>query len=255
MTLHVQRYALGIEYLGTHFSGWQRQIDPKLRTVQGVLEKSISQIANETITVVCAGRTDAGVHAASQIVHFDTDKVRTDHIWLTGINAHLPRDCSVRFIKAVRPEFHARHKAIARHYRYYIHQTPYRSAVLDPTSAWVHGDLDYEAMQKAADLLIGTHDFSAFRSSECQAKNPVRTLHALNVETTANGIVIYAHANAFLHHMVRNLVGTLLAIGQGKHDVEWAYRALLSRDRAQSGVKAPAHGLFLVQVDYPEGYL
>lgn len=249
------RYALGLQYLGTHFSGWQTQKNPQLRTVQSVLERAISKIANEPIKVICAGRTDAGVHALSQVVHFETAKIRADYAWLRGINAHLPDDCSVSWITAVSLDFHARFSAIGRHYRYYIYQSDYRSALLCATQTWIYGDLDIKMMQKAANLLVGTHDFSAFRSSECQAKSPIRTLHQLNIEKTEQGLVIYAHANAFLHHMVRNLVGVLVPIGQGKKDYAWALQVLESKTRGDAGITSAAQGLFLTQVDYPTALL
>ncbi|CAK0741908.1 tRNA pseudouridine(38-40) synthase [Gammaproteobacteria bacterium] len=251
------RFALGLEYDGSAFHGWQTQQDG-VRTVQNCLERALSLVANQPTEVVVAGRTDAGVHAGNggnygQVVHFDTTVHRPLRAWVLGSNFHLPHDIAVRWVRMVRDDFHARFSARARHYRYVIYNGPTRPALDRTRVTWDHRPLDVAAMADAARSLIGTHDFSSYRAQGCQAKSPVRTLHRLEVirEGSHGNIVIEAVANAFLHHMVRNLAGVLLAIGAGEHSPEWAREVLERRDRSQGGITAPPTGLYLVGVEYP----
>ncbi len=243
---------MGVEYEGTQFAGWERQ--PARRTVQRAVTDALSKVADMPVGVVCAGRTDAGVHAWGQVIHMDTSAVRDTRSWVFGANANLPRDVSIIWAKSVPDDFHARFSARSRHYRYVIYNHPLRPAVLRARASWECRALDVERMQVGADYLVGRHDFSSYRAVACQAKNPVRQIHRLDV--TRGGAVVYVDvvANAFLHHMVRNIVGVLLAIGTGKHDVTWAKEVLEARDRTQGGITASPDGLYLVSVDYPASY-
>lgn len=244
------RLALGVEYDGTLFMGWQRQAHPG-RTVQACVEEAIARVADHPVEVTCAGRTDAGVHATGQVVHFDTAAIRSLRGWLLGLNSNLPADVAVRWVQPVSEDFHARFRALARQYRYTILNRLTRPAVGRLQCTWFYHALDAERMRQAAQLLIGEHDFSAFRAAECQAHSPVRRLHRLDVRRDAECIVIEAVANGFLHHMVRNIAGVLLAIGQGARPVEWAREVLAGRERARAGVTAPPEGLCFVAVCYP----
>jgi tRNA pseudouridine38-40 synthase len=247
------RFALGIEYDGTDFMGWQRQPHAG-RTVQGCLEDALSKVADHPVAVACAGRTDAGVHASGQVAHFDSIAARELRNWLLGLNANLPADVSVNWIKPVTDDFHARFTARARHYRYTILNRATRPALTRTQVTWTHRPLDHERMQAAARQLVGEHDFSAFRAVECQARSPVRTLHVLRVERKGEFIRIDAVANGFLHHMVRNIAGVLIAVGAGKQDVEWVQRVLAGRDRRLGGVTAPSQGLCFRAVLYPSHF-
>lgn len=241
---------MGVEYDGSAFHGWQAQRDG-VRTVQTVLEKALAKVANHSLRVVCAGRTDTGVHALGQVVHFDTESVRTERNWLLGTNVNLPADVSVTWAKPVDEAFSARFSAVGRRYRYFILNRTSRSAVLAQRVTWTHRPLDEIRMQQAAESLIGENDFSSYRALGCQAKSPVRTLHSLNVERHGDFVVLSLHANAFLHHMVRNIAGVLMAIGRGDQEVAWAHEVLELRDRTLGGVTAPPEGLYFEQVDYP----
>jgi len=223
-------------------------------TVQQSLNSALSIIADETITTVCAGRTDAGVHATNQVVHFDTLAQRTDNAWLRGANNRLPKGVSIRWVKAVAPHFNARFSATARCYRYIIYCCSTPSALLHHQVTWERRPLNVGSMQAAAADLIGEHDFSAFQAAQCQSKRPFRRIHAIAVERRRDFIVIEIKANAFLYHMVRNIVGVLTAIGAGESPVDWCRRVLDSRDRRQAGVTAAAAGLYLVAVDYPSEF-
>ncbi len=245
----MQRIALGIEYAGHFFHGFQAQPhDPQ--TIQQGIEQALSDIANEPIKLVCAGRTDAGVHATNQVVHFDTLAERADRAWLRGANTKLPEGISIRWVKAVKPQFHARFSACSRTYRYVIYNAPTPSALLDHFVTWDRRSLNVESMAQASKLLLGRHDFSAFRAVQCQAKNPVRDMKRIDISTQGELIVIEVEATAFLYHMVRNIVGVLSAIGAGEKPVAWAKTVLESCDRSQGGVTAPADGLYLVSIDY-----
>jgi tRNA pseudouridine38-40 synthase len=244
-----RRLAVGLEYNGAAYCGWQQQIGAA--SVQAVLEAALSRVADEVVAVVCAGRTDAGVHAREQVVHFDTEALRTTRAWLLGANTHLPRDVSLRWVLDVPEHFHARFSAQARSYRYLILNRASRSALADGRALVAYHRLDVAAMQEGAQWLVGEHDFSAFRSSECQARSPVRQLHWLRVARSGDWIAIDVTANAFLHHMVRNIVGLLLAIGQQRAGPERAREQLESRTRSSGEATAAAHGLYLWGVDYP----
>lgn len=244
------RYALGIEYDGSAFMGWQRQSHAG-RTVQGCVEEALAKVADQPVETVCAGRTDAGVHASGQVAHFDTDARRSERGWLLGVNSNLPPDIAVRWIKPVTDEFHARYRALARHYRYTILNRLTRPALGRTQCTWVHWPLDAERMQQAAEHLKGEHDFSAFRAVECQAHSPVRTLYRLEVRREDERVVMDVTANGFLHHMVRNIAGVLIAIGEGRQPSDWSRQVLQGRDRTLGGVTAPAGGLCFVGVLYP----
>ncbi|MBT8077117.1 MAG: tRNA pseudouridine(38-40) synthase TruA [Gammaproteobacteria bacterium] len=243
------RIAIGIEYDGTAYNGWQRQ---KTGTgVQELVENALSSVANEAVEVVCAGRTDAGVHATGQVIHFDTRISRSERGWLLGANSNLPADINARWVSLVGEDFHARYAATSRTYRYLILNRLTRSALYRHRAWWVHQPLDEGLMQHGAGYLLGEHDFSAFRAAGCQASTAVRKIFAVTVRRQHDWVSITLTANAFLQHMVRNIAGLLTAIGNGGEKPDWAARVLASRDRTAGGVAAPAHGLTLVSVDYP----
>ena len=247
------RIALGIEYNGREFHGWQAQRGTT-RTVQTTLEQALTQVANHPVTTVCAGRTDSGVHATGQVVHFDTQAERAAHNWVHGANANLPDDVNVSWAHPVKDSFHARFSAQSRHYRYQILNRPVRSSLWAGRATWVHRSLCPERMHRAAQPLVGTHDFTSYRAQACQAKSPVRTLHNISVAQQDELIIIQVHANAFLQHMVRNIAGVLIAIGQGDRPEHWTTNILQHRDRTQGGVTAVPDGLYFTQVDYPAKY-
>lgn len=244
------RIALGVEYEGSAFHGWQAQQDG-VRTVQTALEAALTKVANESVRVVCAGRTDTGVHGLGQVVHFDTQAERSARNWILGSNVNLPKDVSVLWAKSVNDDFSARFSALSRKYRYFILNRPVRSSVLAGRVTWVHKPLDADRMQRAAQHLVGEHDFSSYRAVACQAKSPIRTMHSVQVERRGEVIEIRVHANAFLHHMVRNIAGVLIAIGKGEQSENWSKEVLALRDRTLGGVTAPPHGLYFEQVEYP----
>ena len=246
------RVAVGIEYDGGAFAGWQSQ--PRLVTVQDELERALSLVAAEPVSVVCAGRTDAGVHARAQVAHFDTSATRTGRAWTLGANSHLPRQVSLRWARTVPAHFHARYSAESRTYCYLILNRPTRSALAAGRAAVIHRPLDVRAMNEAAQALVGEHDFSAFRAAECQARSPVRRLSQLTVMQRADWLVMRVTANAFLHHMVRNIAGLLIRIGEGQAPPSWARTVLESRDRREAAPTAPAGGLYFWSVRYPEAF-
>jgi len=245
----IERIALGLEYDGTAYCGWQTQ--PRVRTVQETLEAALSRVADHPVRVQCAGRTDAGVHALEQVAHFDTRATRTERAWVLGCNVNLPPDCAVTWAQPVAPSFHARFCACARHYRYRILTRRTRSPLERDRALWIHRPLDLARMRAAARALVGEHDFSSFRALGCQAKSPVRLVHYLELAATDGVIELCVGANGFLHHMVRNIVGVLLAIGRGEAPVEWTQELLAVRDRTRGGVTAPPQGLYFVRADYP----
>lgn len=247
-----QKYALLIEYDGREFRGWQKQGNPPVRSIEEELEKAVSLIANEPIKLVCAGRTDAGVHAMNQVVHFETTAIRPKRAWMLGINSNLPDDCAVKDIVAVNEDFHARFSAINRTYRYQIFNHPFRSPLKRFYNLWNYHPLNVPAMIEGAQHLIGEHDFSAFRSSECQANTPFRNVHYINITQTEHLIEIELKANAFLHNMVRNIVGTLLEVGLERKPPQYVEAVLKSLDRTTGGITAPPQGLYLYNVEYPE---
>ncbi len=247
----MQRVALGVEYTGLGFRGFQAQKhDPQ--TVQGFLHKALTNIANEPIELVCAGRTDAGVHATGQVVHFDTLAQRPGRAWTMGANTQLPDGVAITWAHSVDFSFHARFSARARTYRYIIQNTPSRPAIQNGLVTWDRRRLDLHAMQQAAKALEGEHDFSSFRAAQCQARSPVRRIDYISVRSLIPYIVIEIRANAFLHHMVRNIVGVLSAIAAGEKPVSWAAEVLSFKDRTKGGITAPPSGLYLVNVSYPD---
>jgi len=246
------RVALGVEYDGTHFSGWQ--VQPNQRTVQGCLEKALTTVANHNVRVVAAGRTDSGVHALSQVVHFDSPNERAERNWILGLNTNLPKDINVVWARPVDDNFSARFSAVKRSYRYLLLNRTSRSAVHDNRMWWYFKPLDEQLMQAAANHLVGHHDFSAFRAKDCQSQNTVKTMESITITRRDDCIAIDVVAQSFLHHMVRNIVGVLVAIGEGKEPVDWAKQVLESKDRSQAGVTSPPQGLYFVDVQYPEQY-
>lgn len=246
------RVALGVEYDGSGYVGWQRQ---KTGTgVQALVEKAISAVADEPVECFCAGRTDAGVHASGQVIHFDTAAERSTRGWLLGVNSGLPSDININWAHIVHDEFHARFSAVSRSYRYLILNRPARSALHRQRAWWVYEPLDENLMQQAASTLLGRHDFSAFRAAGCQASTPERDVMAIDVRRRDDWIVFTITANAFLQHMVRNITGTLVAIGRGEQSTEWLGEVLRIRDRKEGGIAAPPHGLTLTAVSYPERF-
>ncbi|MCP4127976.1 MAG: tRNA pseudouridine(38-40) synthase TruA [Gammaproteobacteria bacterium] len=246
------RYAVGVEYDGTAFHGWQIQLG--VNTVQEQLQNALSTVANHPVSVQCAGRTDAGVHAFGQVVHFDSDANRNSRNWLLGTNVNLPDDVNIKWILPVPDDFHARFSAISRSYRYVIYNGAIRSSILRNRAVLERRKLDLDRMKSAAMALVGTHDFSSFRAVACQAKNPVRTLSRLELSRSEDMISIELSANAFLHHMVRNIAGVLITIGCGEQPVGWAQQVLEHRDRTLGGITAPAQGLYLTHVGYPSEF-
>jgi len=243
------RLALGIEYDGSRFLGWQRLSHG--RTVQAVLESALSKIADHPVEVVCAGRTDSGVHGECQVVHFDSAAERSARAWTMGGNSLLPDEVAVLWAQPVDIGFHARYAARARRYRYTILNRKVRAALDARYVTWERQPLDAERMHRAGQALLGEHDFSAFRTSQCQAKHPVRVMQQLSVRREGDHVIVDVQANAFLHHMVRNIVGSLLPIGRGEQPVEWIRDLLAGRDRHVAGPTALPNGLCFVGPRYP----
>lgn len=246
------RIALGIEYDGTGFFGWQRQSEG--RTVQSCVEAALSEVADHQVKVVCAGRTDTGVHATGQVVHLDTTAVRAMEGWKRGGNAHLPADVRVQWAHPVDDSFHARFGATERSYRYVIHNHPVRSALLRNRVGWEYLPLDESRMITASRHLPGEHDFTSFRAVACQAHSPLRTIYHLELARRGDFIYLDIKANAFLHHMVRCIAGVLIAVGRGEQAPAWVAEVLAAKDRSLSGVNAPPAGLYLVAVRYPDEF-
>ena len=248
----IQRWAFGVEYDGRDYNGWQRQKDGA--SVQAELEQALGFVAGHPVELHCAGRTDAGVHAAGQVIHLDTTAAREERNWLLGGNAQLPASISLQWAHAVPLSFHARFSARGRRYRYLIANQPMRPAIQASGLAWWRYSLDAQRMHEAAQGFVGTHDFSSLRAAACQAKSAIKTVHAISVTREGRYLILDVHANAFLHHMVRNIAGVLLPIGQGKRDADWVREVLEARDRRASGITAPAGGLYLVGVDYDPAF-
>ncbi len=244
-----RRLAVGLEYDGTRFAGWQHQ--PGLQTIQDCLQRALSTVADHPVVAVAAGRTDAGVHAFGQVAHFDTTADRPMRGWVLGANSHLPPDVSVSWAIELDRGFNARHQALARTYRYCILQRATRPAMLRDRVHWVRSELNVAAMHKAAQLLAGEHDFSSFRSVDCQSTSTTRSIDSISVTGEGAIVTIEVSANAFLHHMVRNIAGTLLPVGEGEQPPAWVAQVLTGRDRTKAGVTAPACGLYLWKVRYP----
>lgn len=253
----VTRYALGIEYDGSEFSGWQRLSkpgEPERRgepTVQAALERALTFVAGVPIAVVCAGRTDAGVHASGQVVHFDSPVQRDVRGWVLGTSTQLPPSVCVRWCQPVAADFHARFSARARRYRYRLLNRPVRPALHRQYLSWERRPLDAEAMHRAAQALMGEHDFSAFRTVHCQAPHARRDLHEITVRRKGEVVEVEVQANAFLHHMVRNIVGSLLLVGRGDQPDAWLGEILRGLDRTVAGPTAPSAGLVFLGPRYP----
>lgn len=254
----MKRIALGIQYDGRQWQGWQTQ--PHRKTVQDTLEAALAKFCQQSVATVCAGRTDSGVHAIEQVVHFDTEAERELFAWVRGLNAFLPATIAVRWAAEVagatqasgaeQDAFHARFSAQARTYHYLIYNHPVRSPLWSGRSGWVFRPLRVEAMQTAAQALIGTHDFSAFRAAECQAHSPVRTMHTITLQRQGELILVTLKANAFLHHMVRNIVGSLIQVGIGNAAEAWVGEVLAARNRDLAAPTFSPDGLYLAKIDY-----
>ncbi|HSH48131.1 MAG TPA: tRNA pseudouridine(38-40) synthase TruA [Halomonas sp.] len=242
------RLALGVEYDGTRYCGWQRLRD--IPSVQAALEGALSRIAGTTVRVHCSGRTDSGVHASRQVIHFDPPVPRSEKAWVFGTNANLPDDIAVRWVKPVDDEFHARFKALARRYRYLILNQPSRPVMERHQVTWCRDPLDAEAMHRAAQALVGENDFSSFRAAGCQSKSPWRHLHFIDVRRHGPLVAVDVQANAFLHHMIRNIAGALIRVGRGEQKDDYLSRLLALRNRAQGDVTAPPEGLHFVDCIY-----
>jgi tRNA pseudouridine38-40 synthase len=248
-----QRIALGLEYDGSSFEGWQTQSHG--RTVQDLLERALECFAQEPLATICAGRTDAGVHARGQVVHFDTEREREEQSWVRGVNRYLPAQVAVRWARPVDARFHARYGARQRHYEYWLLNDNVRSPLLDRRAGWVFRPLDVAAMQAASKVLLGTHDFTSFRSAQCQAATAVRTLARCEVLAHVGKLIrLRFSANAFLHHMVRNLVGALVEVGVGRRDAAWVGEVLAARDRSRAAATIEAAGLYFMGVEYDPAF-
>lgn len=250
MTAYGRRVAAVIEYDGTEYAGWQSQA--QAASIQDAVQTALSFVAGQPITAICAGRTDRGVHAVGQVVHFDTDALRTPRAWVLGANTKLSPSIALQWAGEVTSGFHARHQAIRRIYRYAILNRSARSALQRTRAAWIHRPLDAAAMHSAAQVLIGEHDFSAFRSIECQSKTPIRRVDAIEVIRDGDYLWLQITANAYLHHMVRNIVGTLLDVQREADPAAAMQKVLAGADRRFAGATAPAAGLYLWRVEYPE---
>ncbi|QFU22167.1 tRNA pseudouridine(38-40) synthase TruA [Shewanella eurypsychrophilus] len=246
------RVALGIEYDGSNYYGWQRQLE--VDTVQAQLERALSKVANQPITVHCAGRTDAGVHGTGQVVHFETTANRKESAWTLGVNVNLPDDIAVKWVKIVDEDFHARFSATARRYRYMIYNYHLRPGILRSGVSHYRSQLDESLMHAAAQHFVGEHDFTSFRALHCQSKTPFRHVHEVNVTRQGMYICVDIKANAFLHHMVRNVVGSLIEIGLGHQQGDWIVELLALKDRSKAAPTAKPNGLYMVDVTYPEKY-
>lgn len=247
------RIALGIEYDGSAFSGWQTQ-QAGVRAIQPLVEAAVGAVADHPVLLHCAGRTDAGVHAAYQVVHFETSARRSQRSWVLGTNVRLPGDVGVLWAREVDEAFHARFSAYSRAYAYVISNRQTRPALWRGRVTWECRPLDADAMARAARHWLGEHDFSSFRAQGCQSKSPVRTVARCEIDAEGQWIVLNVEANAFLQHMIRNFAGVLMAIGRGERDPDWARELLLARDRKVGGVTAPPDGLYLTTVRYPASY-
>jgi tRNA pseudouridine38-40 synthase len=246
------RIALVVEYDGSRYHGWQAQTG--LHTVQQSVEVALSKVADSPISVVCAGRTDTGVHATNQVIHFDTDKERAIRAWIHGVNSYLPKDVCIKWGKEMPEEFHARYSALSRRYRYVIYNGAIRPALLRSNVTWQYRQLDHRLMDQAAQSLLGENDFTSFRSVECQSKTPMRNIHQLQISRIGNLVIIDVTANAFLHHMVRNIAGVLIAVGSGRHPISWVEQILKAKDRKLGAETAPSYGLYLVHANYPQHF-
>jgi len=248
------RYALCVEYTGAAYRGWQIQKEGGVSSIQEEVQVALSKIANAEISVVCAGRTDAGVSATYQIIHFDSPVQRAERAWVMGTNSHLPDDIAIQWAKLVPDHFHARFSAQERRYRYLIYSHPVKPAILPRGVTWTYKSLDIQRMKIAASYLVGEHDFTSYRAVACQAHSPIRTVKQLDVYSSGNLIILDVRANAFLHHMIRNFAGVLMKIGCGEADPVWAQQVLEAKDRRQGGVTAPPYGLYFIDACYPDEF-
>lgn len=248
----MMRIAIGISYCGKGMEGWQSQ--PSGNTVQDYLENALSEIAGERVRVAGAGRTDAGVHASAQVAHFESKASRPDSAWVRGANSLLPDSIAVQWATAVAEDFHARYSAISRSYRYVLYNHRVRPALLTGLVGWFHFPLELEHMRQAAEYLLGEHDFSSFRSSECQAKSPLRIVERVEINVSGPYLLLDFTANAFLHHMVRNIVGSLVYVGKGEHPPQWFAELIAARDRRLAAPTFAAEGLYLSHVRYEESW-
>ncbi len=245
------RIVLGLEYNGSNYHGWQRQSSREdLPTIQDRVETALSKVADHKVNITCAGRTDVGVHAQNQVIHFDTHAIRKLDAWVLGGNSNSPKDISIKWAKEVDEDFHARFSAIARRYRYVIYNHQVRPAVLNKLVTWHYQNLDAKLMHEAAQHLIGEHDFTSFRGCDCQSKTPMRNVHHIKVKRQGKLVIIDIKANAFLMHMVRNIAGVLMEIGEGKQPPNWTADVLKACDRRAASVTAPSDGLYLLRVYY-----
>jgi tRNA pseudouridine38-40 synthase len=242
------KIAIGVSYCGAGLEGWQSQ--PSGNTVQDRLERALSEIGGERIALTAAGRTDSGVHASAQVAHFDTGAYRPESAWVRGVNALLPAGIAVQWAAPVSEDFHARYSATSRTYRYVLYNRAIRPALFAGRAGWFHLPLDLEKMREAAKCLVGEHDFSSFRSAECQAKSPVRIVQSVAIRASGAYFLFDVTANAFLHHMVRNVIGSLVYVGKGKHPPAWMGELIKARDRSRAAPTFPAEGLYLSRVQY-----
>lgn len=247
-----QRVAMAVEYVGTGTCGWQLQPHSSIPSVQGTLEAALSVVANAQVRVHCAGRTDSGVHATHQVVHFEPGVSRSPKAWVLGSNMNLPAGVSVKWAVGVDDEFHARFSARSRRYRYVIHNSPHRPAIGSGLLLWQRSHLNEASMHEAAQALLGEQDFSSFRAAGCQSSTPMRQVNSVSVARQGALVIIEIVANAFLHHMVRNIAGSLIEVGLGRQGVDWIECLMQQRDRAKAAATAPPEGLYLVDVEYPE---
>ena len=247
-----KKIAMVVEYCGRDYHGWQAQKKPVVATVQAVIEKAISTVANHNVKVLCAGRTDARVHGTAQVIHFETNVLRSQKAWVCGVNANLPDDVVIRWAGAVNDDFHARFSATARTYRYIIANTTVRTANFSGALTWFDAPLDERMMHEAAQYLIGEHNFSSFRGAACQSNSPFRCVEYIEIKRLDDLVVIEIKANAFLLHMVRNIVGCLLEVGEGKKPPLWIADVLDKQDRSAASVTAKPEGLYFVRAHYPK---
>ncbi len=246
------KFAVGIEYSGTAYSGWQRQ--QHCVSIQQLIENALAFVANHTINLVCAGRTDAGVHAVEQVAHFETDAHRDPRSWLLGTNCRLPKDICLKWVVSIDQEFHARYSAIARQYRYIILNSTVPDALFHDRVGWDFRPLDHQKMHEAAQVLLGEHDFSAFRAVGCQAKSSSRCIDKISLTRRQDLIYLDIRANAFLYHMVRNIAGSLMAVGSGEYTRAWFNQVFAGKDRTQAAATAPACGLYFLRAYYPQRF-
>lgn len=246
------RIAAGIEYDGSQYHGWQAQ--KGLRTIQQVIETALSKIADCPVKIICAGRTDTGVHATNQVIHFDTLANRNIRSWIFGVNSLLPKDICIRWAKEVPETFNARFSALSRRYKYVVYNNSIRTALCRSNVTWQYQLLDTSLMHEAAQYLLGEHNFTSYRSVECQSKTPMRNIHKIDVKRSGDLAILDVVANAFLHHMIRNIMGVLLTIGVGKKSPSWSREVLEAKNRSMGAETAPPYGLYLVNVYYPKIY-